>query len=85
MYSYVDPVGSLIEVSYTMNTDKTDYKEERKVTKAYENSAAPDPITRTQVGKCTSLHNYFSIYISQSLGHCPSCQASLNLSVSLWQ
>merc|ERR1711976_632877 len=53
MYSYVDPVGSLIEVSYTMNTDKTDYKEERKVTKAYENSAAPDPITRTQVGGLT--------------------------------
>ena len=58
MYSYVDPVGSLIEVSYTMNTDKTDYKEERKVTKAYENSAAPDPITRTQVGKC---HIYITI------------------------
>ena len=64
MYSYVDPVGSLIEVSYTMNTDKTDYKEERKVTKAYENSAAPDPITRTQVGKC---HIYITISAFTSL------------------
>jgi len=53
MYSYVDPVGSLIEVSYTMNTDKTDYKEERKVTKAYANSAPPDTQRTPNIGGLT--------------------------------
>jgi len=37
-YSYVDPVGSLIEVSYEMNQDKTNYVESRKVIKNYVNS-----------------------------------------------
>ena len=37
VYSYIDPVGSLIEVNYSMNPDKTDYLEERKVIKNYEN------------------------------------------------
>merc|ERR1711963_1168020 len=37
-YSYVDPVGSLIEVSYEMNQDKTNYIEGRKVIKNYVNS-----------------------------------------------
>jgi len=37
-YSYVDPVGSLIEVSYEMNQDKTNYVEGRKVIKNYVNS-----------------------------------------------
>ena len=31
-------MGSLIEVTYSMNPDKTDYKEERKVIKGYINS-----------------------------------------------
>merc|ERR1719414_804255 len=39
-YSYVDPVGSLIEVSYEMNRDKTNYVESRKVIKNYKSSAA---------------------------------------------
>ena len=38
-YSYVDPVGSLIEVSYEMNRDKTNYVESRKVIKNYKSSA----------------------------------------------
>jgi len=38
-YSYVDPVGSLIEVSYEMNQDKTNYVESRKVIKNYVSSA----------------------------------------------
>merc|ERR1712213_294894 len=37
-YSYVDPVGSLIEVVYEMNQDKTNYVEGRKVIKNYVNS-----------------------------------------------
>ena len=40
VYSYVDPVGSLIEVTYSMNVDKTNYMEERKVMKNYVNSQA---------------------------------------------
>ena len=40
IYSYVDPVGSLIEVTYSMNIDKTNYMEERKVMKGYVNSQA---------------------------------------------
>ena len=40
VYSYVDPVGSLIEVTYSMNIDKTNYMEERKVMKNYVNSQA---------------------------------------------
>lgn len=38
-YSYVDPVGSLIEVVYEMNRDKTNYVEGRKVIKNYVSSA----------------------------------------------
>merc|ERR1719414_1576811 len=38
-YSYVDPVGSLIEVSYEMNRDKTNYVESRKGIKNCVNSA----------------------------------------------
>jgi len=38
-YSYVDPVGSLIEVAYEMNKDKTNYVESRKVIKNYVSSA----------------------------------------------
>jgi len=38
MYSYIDPVGSFIEVKYTMNRDKTNYIEERKVIKNYVSS-----------------------------------------------
>ena len=38
-YSYVDPVGSLIEVVYEMNKDKTNYVEGRKVIKNYVSSA----------------------------------------------
>jgi len=41
-YSYIDPVGSLIEVNYSMNTDKTDYVEDRRVYKNYVNSGVPD-------------------------------------------
>jgi hypothetical protein len=40
MYSYVDPVGSLIQVSYSMNPDKSNYVEERKVLKNYLNSGS---------------------------------------------
>jgi hypothetical protein len=36
-YSYIDPVGSLIEVSYTMNRDMSGYVEERRVVKNYGN------------------------------------------------
>merc|ERR1712213_146241 len=38
MYSYIDPVGSFIEVKYSMNRDKTNYIEERKVIKNYVSS-----------------------------------------------
>ena len=41
-FSYIDPVGSLIEVNYSMNTDKTDYVEDRRVYKNYVNSGVPD-------------------------------------------
>ena len=35
-------MGSLIEVNYSMNTDKTDYVEDRRVYKNYVNSGVPD-------------------------------------------
>ena len=40
IYEYEDPVGSRIVVFYSMNKDKTDYVEERKVYKNYANSAS---------------------------------------------
>merc|ERR1711956_154223 len=49
VYSYVDPVGSLIEVTYSMNIDKTNYMEERKVMKNYVNSQATGGLTIQQV------------------------------------
>merc|ERR1712203_1322895 len=49
VYSYVDPVGSLIEVTYSMNVDKTNYMEERKVMKNYVNSQATGGLTVQEV------------------------------------
>merc|ERR1711935_93022 len=49
VYSYVDPVGSLIEVTYSMNIDKTNYMEERKVMKNYVKSQATGGLTIQQV------------------------------------
>ena len=40
IYEYKDPVGSRIVVFYSMNKDKTDYTEERKIYKNYVNSAS---------------------------------------------
>ena len=42
-YTYEDPVGSTIVVSYSMNLDKTNYVEERKVYKKYVNSGQDTP------------------------------------------
>ena len=61
VYSYVDPVGSLIEVTYSMNVDKTNYMEERKVMKNYVNSQATG--RKFLIFLCTldlSEINYFS-------------------------
>merc|ERR1712012_751098 len=45
-YTYEDPVGSTIVVSYSMNLDKTNYVEERKVYKKYVNSGQADVPTQ---------------------------------------
>ena len=37
-FSYIDPVGSLIKVTYTMNQDGSGYSEQRKVRKNYKSS-----------------------------------------------
>jgi len=39
-YSYKDPVGSTVIVTYSLNEDGTDYQETRKIIKAYETDAA---------------------------------------------
>ena len=36
-YSYEDPVGSKITVTYQINTDGTNYLEKRKITRGYKN------------------------------------------------
>ena len=35
-YSYKDPVGSIVTVTYSVGTDGTDYTESRKIVKAYQ-------------------------------------------------
>ena len=37
-YSYKDPVGSTVTVTYSVNQDGTDYEESRKILKAYQTS-----------------------------------------------
>ena len=37
-YSYKDPVGSIVTVTYSVNQDGTDYEESRKILKAYQTS-----------------------------------------------
>merc|ERR1712141_961333 len=48
-YKYIDPVGSLIEVNYSMNPDKTNYVEDRRVYKNYKSSGSSSGLTAEQV------------------------------------
>ena len=39
-YTYEDPIGSRITVSYSVNVDGSNYVEKRKIVKAYKNDGA---------------------------------------------